>query len=241
MKCLAFTAGVPFPPKDPVHRSFTFFWSAQDRIFNRVDFLVLISAWLEIAMTIRYGVGVPQQRLFVLRPLRLFKVFHAAYSALGMSWLDSFYSCFRELRVYMFAGLLLLLSTLLGTSAVYQHMYAGAYSRRCVSPGTGEALIPETWCAANQASSQGSNSCPAPFACTVIGNPGWGYAHFDHLGGAIFLATSILSLDAQWAHLSRYSCLAPPCLLSLCAFYASLTGLGCYAHFECLTLQNFLR
>lgn len=41
MKCLAFGVGAPFPPVDPVHRSFTFFWSARERVFNRVDAVVL--------------------------------------------------------------------------------------------------------------------------------------------------------------------------------------------------------
>lgn len=242
MKCLAFTAGAPFPPADPVHRSFTFFWNSKDRVFNRIDFVVMLSAWLEIVFSIYYGVGVPQQRLFVLRPLRLFKVVHVTYSAFGMSWLDGFYSCFREFRVYLFAGLTLLLSTLLGTSAVYLHMYGGVYSRRCISIATGEAMLPETWCAA-PAQSGTAGTCPPPFACREVGSPGWGYAHFDHLGGAILLASSILSLDAQWVHLSRClrlpSTASPPPTLQHCPIVFADSGSGTRSDFNHVSRTAF--
>lgn len=50
---------------------------------------------------------------------------------------------------------------------------------------------------------EAAQTCPAPFICRPYGNPEWGFAHFEHLGGALPVVNSVLSLDQMWLHLTR--------------------------------------
>lgn len=125
----------------------------------------MISCWFEIGLAVYYSPET-QTRNFTLRPLRLFRVFHAIYSALGLSVMDTFYSNFRELRVYLFAAVLIMACAILATASVHMHMFGTDFSLRCVHQATGGPMLPETWCPSGTVSRPPQP--PMPPSCVYI-------------------------------------------------------------------------
>jgi hypothetical protein len=156
----------------------------RESIFNRLDFVAMLSIWIQIA-------GRSNGINFTLCSLRLLRLLHPLTQYGTFSVLDAILHTLN--RGWASVGTMLALiaiSTLIqGVVGVYA--YAGSFRRRCVWADSMEVKIPEQWCSRYEENSLGQralgvhNNCGPLQVCHDIGNPDRGFTSFDHVGGCL--------------------------------------------------------